>query len=538
MISLRSTLLITSFIFAWSNLFGQIDNINMSSTTTAVTCANTTNFYDNGGSSGEAGGNSTNYTHIFTSSTCLQITLTNLSFNSGSTLTINDSNGANLDVLDNGDNGSTVVLTSSGGSLTFIYSGANGGTNNGWSSVITCFTGDASFSLSATCTSITSTISGDTGGTFAFSTAPGDGAVIDSNTGEVTNVTFGTTYFVEYTSPCGGTSIESIAIPNGDASFSLTEICEGANATILGDIGGTFSFNPIPADGATINSSTGTVANGVNGTIYGVDYNVCGSTVTAYITVDNSNCFTLFDDGTNISVGGEDCIQLTAAANDQTGCAWSSENIDFTANFSLTLDYFFGNNPGGADGTTFTFMPNATGCGSSGAQLGAGGLSDALIIEFDTYDNDGGTNDDLSCDHIAIEIDGDLPDDPSNFPSNAAPLAGPICANSDASSIEDNTAHEVSIEWDAASLTLSIYFDGDLRLTCTNNFVANAFNGNSIVNWGATGATGGLNNQQYFCPSTVVVLPIELGTFESKCMVLKSVLNVLQFQKIVSIILF
>ena len=37
-----------------------------------------------------------------------------------------------------------------------------------------------------------------------------------------------------------------------------------------------------------------------------------------------------------------------------------------------------------------------------------------------------------------------------------------------------------------------------------------------MIYWGATAATGGLNNQQYFCPSTVV-LPVELSTFKSSC---------------------
>ncbi len=37
-----------------------------------------------------------------------------------------------------------------------------------------------------------------------------------------------------------------------------------------------------------------------------------------------------------------------------------------------------------------------------------------------------------------------------------------------------------------------------------------------MVYWGATAATGGLNNQQYFCPSSVV-LPVELTAFGSSC---------------------
>ncbi|MBL4862765.1 MAG: hypothetical protein JKY09_07095, partial [Crocinitomicaceae bacterium] len=145
-------------------------------------------------------------------------------------------------------------------------------------------------------------------------------------------------------------------------------------------------------------------------------------------------------------------------------------------------------------------------------------LTNALIIEFDTYDNDGGTGDDLSCDHIAVEIDGDLPDDPANSPANQAPYAGPVCAISGGGDIEDAVTHTVDITWDAGTQALSVSFDGAQRLTTTGDFVNTVFGGQNILYWGATAATGGLNNQQYFCPSTViVVLPVSLISFNSTC---------------------
>lgn len=42
-------------------------------------------------------------------------------------------------------------------------------------------------------------------------------------------------------------------------------------------------------------------------------------------------------------------------------------------------------------------------------------------------------------------------------------------------------------------------FDGSLRLSYTGNIADNIFGGNSKVNWGFTGSTGGLVNQQDFC---------------------------------------
>jgi hypothetical protein len=64
---------------------------------------------------------------------------------------------------------------------------------------------------------------------------------------------------------------------------------------------------------------------------------------------------------------------------------------------------------------------------------------------------------------------------------------------------------------------LTIFFDGNLRLTCNYDFVTNVFGGDNTVYWGATAATGGLNNQQYFCPQTVIVLPAELVSFTNEC---------------------
>jgi hypothetical protein len=142
--------------------------------------------------------------------------------------------------------------------------------------------------------------------------------------------------------------------------------------------------------------------------------------------------------------------------------------------------------------------------------LGAGGIPNALVIEFDTYDNDNPTHlYDMACDHVAVEIDGDM--------QNAAPLCGPVCAKAGGGNIDDGGLYQVDIEWIQSTNTLNISFDGSLRLTCVNDFVTNAFAGSSEVYWGATSATGGLNNQQYFCPSSIVLLPVTLGTFSSNC---------------------
>lgn len=372
---------------------------------------------------------------------------------------------------------------------------------------------DPSFTLSGTsCSSASATVTGTPGGSFSFNPVPGGIVTIDPSTGVISNGTSGVSYSVDYTI-CGSTQNNSITIPAGDPSFSMSVACGGGNATISGHTGGTFAFNPAPGDGAQVNITTGQVTNGTAGTTYSVEYTVCGASNVETVTVLTDDCFTLNGDAQYINVGGENCIQLTAAVNGQTGCAWSGSQIDFASNFTLTLDYYFGtggNN--GADGNTFTFQPSSsTACGQNGGQLAAGGIANSLAIEFDTYDNDNPTHlYDMSCDHIAVEIDG-------NMLGPGAPLCGPVCAKAGGGNIDDGGTYTVDIDWNATTQQLDIYFDGNLRLSCNNDFVTNAFAGTSQVYWGATSATGGLNNQQYFCPSTIVLLPVELVSFESVC---------------------
>lgn len=92
---------------------------------------------------------------------------------------------------------------------------------------------------------------------------------------------------------CGtqSASVTIVGSTGGYASFTSTDFCEGQNnsATITGDAGGTFAFNPLPTDGAIINSSTGEVTNGVGGTTYTIEYTTsgaCSSSSTQTVSVN------------------------------------------------------------------------------------------------------------------------------------------------------------------------------------------------------------------------------------------------------------
>ncbi|RSK41785.1 T9SS type B sorting domain-containing protein [Mangrovimonas spongiae] len=137
--------------------------------------------------------------------------------------------------------------------------------------------GDASFTMEPTCDGATATITGDTGGTFAFNPAPTDDAVINPNTGEITGGNTGTTYTVEYTSPgdCPAVLTQTVTtLSGGDPTITVAPTCDGGTVTIVGDTGGTFAFNPMPNDGATINPATGEVTNGTPGATYTIEYTV------------------------------------------------------------------------------------------------------------------------------------------------------------------------------------------------------------------------------------------------------------------------
>jgi gliding motility-associated-like protein len=103
---------------------------------------------------------------------------------------------------------------------------------------------------------------------------------------------------------CGtqSASVTIVGATGGDASFTTTDYCEGQvnSATIIGDTGGTFAFNPIPTDGATINSSTGEISNGVGGTTYTIEYTTPGSCSSSSTQTVNVN--QIYSNTENVSI--------------------------------------------------------------------------------------------------------------------------------------------------------------------------------------------------------------------------------------------
>lgn len=185
------------------------------------------------------------------------------------------------------------------------------------------------------------------------------------------------------------------------------------------------------------------------------------------------------------------CYELT---NDitlfQNGSVWNSTKIDLNNAF----DYSFNINSGcrdadGADGVVFMLQPISTSIGTAGEGMGFAGVSPSIGIALDTYQNI--NRNDPPYDHISIQANGVID---HNFD-----LAGPIPVSAFSDNIEDCLFRTLRISWDPATQWLRTYFDGQLRLERQIDLINAIFNGDPLVYWGFSGATGGLTNRQVFC---------------------------------------
>lgn len=188
---------------------------------------------------------------------------------------------------------------------------------------------------------------------------------------------------------------------------------------------------------------------------------------------------------------GNNCFRLTQAQNTSFGAVWYRWQADLNQDFDLTADLNFGFNDFGADGIVFALQNLCTNVGSTGGGMGIEGVNPSLFIEFDTFLNP--ENGDLTEDHIGILSDGVL------FHTGPTSLSPPVCALQNCGNIENGLNYTVRIHWQAAIQTLDVYFNNALRTSYTGDIVNSIFDGNSMVYWGFTSATGGFNNSHSVC---------------------------------------
>ena len=198
---------------------------------------------------------------------------------------------------------------------------------------------------------------------------------------------------------------------------------------------------------------------------------------------------------------------LTQAAGNQSGSVWNNNKINLTQSFDFNFDINLGSNDAGADGIAFVLQPLSTSVGSSGGGLGYNGITPAVGVTIDTWQN--GNDNDPAYDHIAIQLNGDLNHNTANN------IAGPVTAINGNNNIEDGIWHSLRIQWDVATTTLSIYVDGSLRISAVRDLVNTVFSGSPLVFWGFTGSTGGANNHQQF--RTALNPSFHFGPAQKRC---------------------
>ena len=195
---------------------------------------------------------------------------------------------------------------------------------------------------------------------------------------------------------------------------------------------------------------------------------------------------------------GANAYQMTSDKEWQNGSMWFINQLDLSKSFDLIFELNFGSkNDDGADGMTFTLQRQGINAGEAGGGMGAKNIFPALIVEYDTYQNTvnpWGPDDykDPAYDHITIGRDSFACD----HSLLANQLSTPVAALPNEANIEDGKWHSSRIKWDADSKIFSVYFDCILRTTYSGDIVSSIFNGNPLVYYGLTGATGGLFNEQ------------------------------------------
>lgn len=204
--------------------------------------------------------------------------------------------------------------------------------------------------------------------------------------------------------------------------------------------------------------------------------------------------WTTYDSATPIVFDCKDCYQLTEEQAGQRGCVWDPDLVDFSSVIDVEATLYFGDNDGGADGICLVFAPSP-GCGQTGQGIGAGGIPNSVIIEFDTWDNGAGGGD-IPDDHCALNINGDV----------TMPIFGPVGLGN----IEDGLPHTMRFVWDGGS-NFEVYFDGALVLSGSYDFVS-VFGGNE-VSMGYTASTGGAVNVHIVCPGNDPVPPADEPVF-------------------------
>lgn len=366
-------------------------------------------------------------------------------------------------------------------------------------------------------------------------------------------------------SPVPSTSYQMMACPAGDKYYTFVvaaascypqydfSFCsadgglstEDTQITILDNSGATVSGGYSDDYCSTQSHVIWTPTNSGTYRVHVNKYN-CGATTAAATlaykyTTTYTNTAEYTVNGNATSTGT--CTTLTPNTTNQRGCVW---DVNSTLNFNFSFTYDFtvnlGSSDAGADGMAFVIQNDSKGrcaCGTAGGALGAGGISNSLIVEIDTYlnyeDRDDFNTNYIGCsgtedpDHLDLWYNGNVnPDLDANCNTTAAGerpvtttavrLQNPVGTDYN---IENGNNHILRISWATGSpgtFTAKIL---NTALSTTYGTITTTLNpmsafGTNTPYFGFTASTGGLSNQQTIC-NPLSLLPVELLQFTAKC---------------------
>ena len=190
----------------------------------------------------------------------------------------------------------------------------------------------------------------------------------------------------------------------------------------------------------------------------------------------------------------QDCFRLTEEQDYSSGSIWYKHPVSLVEPFAIELSIMAGcQDEVGADGMVFVFAPQTNRLGYVGEGIGFSGLRPSVGIELDTWLNY--HLNDPEEDHIAIMANGRV--------GHYNDLAGPnVIPN-----IEDCLQHSLVILWNPTSQRLSVEIDRKEVIAVQYDLVGGIFQGNPLVYWGVTAATGRYNNIHEVCFDRLSLLP-------------------------------
>lgn len=303
----------------------------------------------------------------------------------------------------------------------------------------------------------------------------------------------------------------------GTAPAGITRNADGTISIASGTASGTYNIsyqicavsNPTFCDTAVATIIVDTDSDG-DGVLDGVDLDDDNDGILDCVEKGfgpNSSVSTIFKLNGSASQLATNEIRLTPDARNQSGNAWSYGKVDFAKSFTISYSAYFGTkDAAGADGIATVFHNSPSGVNAIGGQgigIGAQGIANGIVLEIDTYNNGTGVGD-IANDHGQIWV------------SSNQSGAGLLTTATDLGNVEDGLYHNIVVNWNFATKTLSYTLDGinaGIYTFPAGTPITSYFGGVSKVYFGYTASTGGSSNDQRirfnsFCSD----LPIELDT--------------------------